>query len=377
MSAPDHEMLRPTRRWFRWQFGLRTLLGVMLIACVVFAYLAHYRQEYEREYDREQPAIKAIAEIGGKCEMSADAPRVACWLAPDKTSRVVAVDLAYRVLGIGCGPGVCIVQHSLHQRVTDDWLSRLAPLEHLESLDLSGNAVSAEGLLALRNLKRLKTLDLTDCTIKDSDLAELASFPQLQTLRLGGATIGDEGLRHIGAIASLEDLDIGRTFESRLSSDFLEEPGATRPPSTIDGLGYFRALPRLKKLCLGRANLSAAEIDVLQSLPCLDELGIDFSRITAAGVDRIRRWSGLRVLRLSHSGERWEIAAIFELRESRPDLSIVAMPPLWDESGSPSSETDEALPPARPTAISDAPFEPYRGPKSFPPPPPPPADSLP
>src|SRR5437764_108366 len=103
MSASHDESARLTRRGFRWQFGLRTLLGVILVVCAVFAYLAHYRREYEREFEREQPAIAAIAEIGGKCEMSDDAPTLARWLAGDKTSRVVAVDLANRVLSIGCG----------------------------------------------------------------------------------------------------------------------------------------------------------------------------------------------------------------------------------------------------------------------------------
>src|SRR5437016_9042767 len=122
MSASNDEAARPPkspRRRSRWQFGLRTLLGVMLLACVAFAYLAHYRREYEREFDREQPAIKAIAEIGGKCEMSADAPKLARWLAGDKTNRVTAVDLSYRETASGIGPQGCIHFFSLHERVTD------------------------------------------------------------------------------------------------------------------------------------------------------------------------------------------------------------------------------------------------------------------
>src|SRR5207248_2841896 len=116
---------------------------------------AHYRRQYELQFEREQPAINAIAEIGGKCEMSAEAPTLARWLAGDKTSRVVAVDLAYRETARGMMPQGCITFFSLHERVTDAWLQQLVPLEHVETLDLSGNAISGEGLAVVGGLKRL------------------------------------------------------------------------------------------------------------------------------------------------------------------------------------------------------------------------------
>jgi hypothetical protein len=104
MSAPMEKVVvrRGGRRWF--QFGIGSLLLLMLLCGVLFAFVAQYR----REAEREKRVIATVEEIGGKCAAAPRGPAWLQWLAGNRaSSRVVAVDLSRRVVAIGMTPGLC------------------------------------------------------------------------------------------------------------------------------------------------------------------------------------------------------------------------------------------------------------------------------
>jgi hypothetical protein len=308
LSASPDEIVRPRRRRSRWQFGLRSLLGLMALVGVVCAAISYYLA-YQATLRHEQSAIEAVTELGGKCEMSSREVTVLGW--PISVNRVTAVDLGYYVTITGwenSPPGAPPMRasYSLRQQVTDAWLAQLAPLEHLEVLDLTGNKINGEGLAVLSHLTRLKTLVLMDSRVDDAAMAHVALLKELKSLRLEDTSVGDDGLRHIAALTNLTVLRVGDR-SSRI---------------TGDGLAHLRSLTLLEVLDLAITELSVGEIDILEALPKLRVLDIRYCQIAPTAVERMSRLKNLEELHFSISSQREEIAAVDDLRRARPDLKV-------------------------------------------------------
>jgi hypothetical protein len=97
------------------------------------------------------------------------------------------------------------------------WVAHEVQLKNqLESLVLSGTAVTSAGLTHLRNLPSLKSLKLgairdgisnyEPIDLTDDGLRHLAQFSQLEELYLAGTRVGDEGLRLLADFPRLRTL---------------------------------------------------------------------------------------------------------------------------------------------------------------------------
>jgi hypothetical protein len=134
-------------------------------------------------------------------------------------------------------------------QMTDAVLARLARLDHITALNLSGSAgLTDEGLAQLARLTRLDYLDLSGCRISDAGLAVLRSLPALETIKLAWTGTSDEGASHLAACERLRSVDLGGTPSGDGAiralagkpalSDFRSGNGVTD-----EGLSLLRELP--------------------------------------------------------------------------------------------------------------------------------------
>jgi hypothetical protein len=316
------------RRWF--QYGIRSLLLLMLACGLLFAYAAHVR----REQERERPAIAAVEEIGGTCETAARGPAWVRWLAGEKaTTRVVSVDLTHGITASGIGPdGVCISINPLRQSVTDDWLAKLEGLKQLETLSLSGNPITGEGLSKLRHFPRLKVLDLSRCEIDDQALAHVGALRQLRSLDISDTKVRGEGLEHLSGLTGLVEIEIG--FEGSMTEASLQ---------------HLRHLPQIEKLHLSDLAISDAGIELLEALPNLTELDLGNSRLLKSGFERIGSLTKLQVLHLSEWSQEAELPEAARLAAACPHLKIEGGPLAAREGAM--EDDDAPLPPRRPSPL--------------------------
>jgi Leucine-rich repeat (LRR) protein len=97
-------------------------------------------------------------------------------------------------------------------RVTDLGLAKLASLEKLRRLDLSGSAITPGGLKTLTAFRDLRRLSLWNVKgLDDSIGASLAALTNLTTLDLSNTAIGDETLRRVAKLPHLHRLYVSET----------------------------------------------------------------------------------------------------------------------------------------------------------------------
>ena len=160
----------------------------------------------------------------------------------------------------------------------DDDIAQLSSLAKLQVIDLSFTDVTGEGIAHLTKIPSLLSVRLDGCNIGDSDLKPLANMPEIAMLYLARTNVTDKGLKHVRGL-NLVLLDLQ-------SCDISDE-----------GLRSLGAFPRLQHLWLSKTNrhgeadrsrLSDDCVDYLLSLDTLLDLQIADSRLTAAGIERLR-----------------------------------------------------------------------------------------
>jgi hypothetical protein len=160
-------------KWFRPRFGLRALIVLTLISCVILTWVGYRIRSFAR-----QQAIVAKFESNGV-------------YATYERGNVISL----QPFGI----------------VTDDDLVHLRGLPELELLFLQDTQVTDAGLVHLKELGKLRWLVLFNRKITDSGLEQLKLLPNLRYLYLDGTLITNEGLLHLVEMTSLEHLSLGAT----------------------------------------------------------------------------------------------------------------------------------------------------------------------
>ena len=80
---------------------------------------------------------------------------------------------------------------------------------NLQSLHLSGTAISDAGVKSLVKLSRLSWLELENTQITDASAASLAQIKSLKVLRIRGTRLTDSGLQKLTALSGLQQLYAG------------------------------------------------------------------------------------------------------------------------------------------------------------------------
>ena len=183
---------QPRTRWRlpRVRVTVRALMGVVLVLGVVLGC-------YVRSVRIQQEAVAAIRRAGGSLAYDwqwgdrkpgmfiyTGKPRAPEWLA-----KIVPVDYVARVVMVDLVP-----RGGNRPDPTDETLAHVGRLGHLESLELSGTAITDAGLAHLKGLTGLRRLTIDRTLVSDAGLAHLEGMASLTSLNISGGRITDEGI---------------------------------------------------------------------------------------------------------------------------------------------------------------------------------------
>jgi len=96
-------------------------------------------------------------------------------------------------------------------RANDATMALVGQLGRLDSLRLTGTAVTDAGLVHLKGLTGLRDLELGNTQITDTGLAHLKGLTELRQLLLFNTPVTDAGLDHLKELTSLVLLDLSGT----------------------------------------------------------------------------------------------------------------------------------------------------------------------
>jgi eukaryotic-like serine/threonine-protein kinase len=234
-------------------------------------------------------------------------------------------------------------------------LQKLAAISTLRSLDLSESNIDDSGLTALAQLPALTTLEVEDTAVGDAGVqAVIATSPMLEVLRIGGTQCTAAVLPAIAKLKDLADLSLRGLTISGADLSALQ-PVNAHDLRTIDlaqtsigddGIPHLVNMPVLENLILDRTNVTAAGIGNLgkqgrpvtlslrgtkigdagaeQFLQCtlLVSLTIDMQTdLQDAGLAQLQQVPTLR--KLEAASGQFSMEAIKRFQEARPDCNLV------------------------------------------------------
>lgn len=178
-------------------------------------------------------------------------------------------------------PTLYAVDLEICDSITDDSCRQLARMTDLRALVLrktgfESNRISARGLSMLAGLQHLELLNLYGNAITDESLKHLSEFRKLRVLDLSLTPITDVGLHHLTTLDQLTHLTL------------LYSEGFAGPKVTNDGVKSLSSLHRLSHLNLVGAQIDDDSIDSLMRLQSLRQLNLIDTGFTAGGMQQLR-----------------------------------------------------------------------------------------
>ena len=220
---PEHAAPRQSSRLPRIRVSVRALL---LLVLVFGCWLGWYIPRVQSQRD----AVSAIRRAGGSVsydwqwgDYNPDIvdpngkPRAPKWLA-----RLVDVDYVANVVHVSLVPQ----RLNAPNRASDETLTHLEHLTHLEFICLNDTAVTDAGLAHLKGLTRLNTLELWHTQISDAGLAQLTGLVNLRLMLLAGTRVTDDGVLKLEAalprVHILREEDMALNQNLRRATDDLD-----------------------------------------------------------------------------------------------------------------------------------------------------------
>ena len=203
-------------------------------------------------------------------------------------------------------PAIADLDLRYAELITDEGLSALKTWKRLKRLDLEGTKVTDSTLRHLSALNSLEALNIGSVLVTDAGLEALTSLTNLKELTLGGNKLTDAGLQTLRQQPGLTFLDLGgvQRTDSGLWSVSFTQPGleaiAThkglrqlRLRGTLigaRGLETIKGLSHLDRLDLHDcARIGDDAIPILAAMPMLHSLDLTGTKVTAAGLEKLRR----------------------------------------------------------------------------------------
>ncbi len=250
------------------------------------------------------------------------------------------------------------------QGITNVGLAHLAGLDSLRKVNVSED-INDEGIAVLAKMKSLEGLNIYSSNVTDTGMAELANCSSLKSLTLGRCAITNAGLAHVAKIKSLTTLSINKIRLSGERLDVLKDlPNLTslsfgRVDIGQPGISNIAGLDGITRLSLSLPNSTSfgdkdlAKLSAMSSLKFLrvvtrsssesfitDQglenistltgleyllLGINCENVTDEGLKHLEALTSLKELNLPSS--RITMAGIERLKKKVPGVSITAPPP--------------------------------------------------
>ncbi len=216
-------------RWF--QFGLRSLLIVMTLACIGMSWVDVKIQKARQQKE----AVAAITAAGGRICYEVSLRNAA----PDWLVERLGEDFFQTAAGV-----------VFRKRANDADLVYLADLPEVTTVNLVGTQVTDAGLERLSALPQIWGLGLDATQVSDAGLVHLGRMTQLVALSLEDTKITDAGLEHLAGLMHLRDLSLNKT------------------KITDAGLEYLKPLIQLRRVRLSGTHVSDDGVKELrQALP--------------------------------------------------------------------------------------------------------------
>ena len=308
-SRAGFDSLPPNRKQPRWQFSIRALLLVILLAALWFSWRGANLRQAARESE-------VVAKLGG----AADRTGRVSGSVTSVTLNASATDehmklltelpmLRFLMIEESCisdkgfaalkGSRQLVYLEVASTTISSAKLRHLLPT-HIEclnlrncrlrdlgptllvlcelqnqmtvalELDLSGTKIGNEDAVHLKALRRLSALNLNDTNTDDSVLAHLGQMPRLNTLELRSTQVTDEGLSHLSKLQKLHGLNLSRT------------------QITDAGLSSLSKLRELQTLDLSQTRVSDAGVDHLKQLSSLRSVNLSQTNVTETGPETLR-----------------------------------------------------------------------------------------
>ncbi len=197
------------------------------------------------------------------------------------------------------------------RHVTDAGMVKLSACHCLESLTLSRCQITNAGLARLAKLKTLTKLSLRRTQVTGSGLTVLKELPLLTELNIHYIDFGEAGMAHLTGLKSLERLWIYAP-EGKITDDDLADLSrvtslknlqitvhdSSQSLITDQGLAHLANLKALESLNIHSCQkVTDAGLRHFEGLASLKRLRLDFSRITKAGIARLKaRIPGVEVI---------------------------------------------------------------------------------
>lgn len=172
----------PSPKLRRYQYRLRTLLIVMLLASIGMSWFAVKMQRATRQRE----AVEAIESLGGwvvyDCGRDNSEPRGPAWM-----RTLLGRDL------LGKAEIVCLSDLP----VDDEALERLKGLHHLLFLELNNTGITDIGVEHIEALTTMQGLWLGNTQVTDAGLMQLQGLTQLQIVYVKGTRVTNEGVKKL------------------------------------------------------------------------------------------------------------------------------------------------------------------------------------
>jgi hypothetical protein len=310
--------------------------------------------EAARQYQRDRLLLAEIKRLGGKATTEVMMPASLRAIAGDEGlplfGRLVEIELNERTDGHAAP-----VPKKPADRVTDDWLKQLAGQNQLRRLELSGTAITSNGLVHLKELKNVERLNVCLTAVDDRGFEHLAGLTrmrrmvvcsskvtgtgfahcggmkQLESINLHSSPASDDGLAAIGKLTSLKRLEIVHTkvtdtglahLAGLVNLEQLHVHGPETTANALPFLGklkelyeldvYDRAasnetltqierLPKLRLLTLPGGIFDDDGVRRLAKLTTLEELSLDSAKVTDASIEHLAGLRNLRKLNLGRA----------------------------------------------------------------------------
>jgi hypothetical protein len=199
-------------------------------------------------------------------------------------------------------------------KLADADFARLAHLDHLKSLSLSGRFDDAR-LAQLAALPNLDTLQTNLAQITDDGLKPLAQMKTLRNLKFfhPGKAFTGAGLAHLAKMPNLDRLTVAGSFEfgdagmaavAELAG--LKELRTWHAGPTNDGVKKLKTLKNLTSLHLGQRLTykqpscpNDETIAILAEMPSLQTLILEEARLSLPALEELKRLSTLKKLTLA------------------------------------------------------------------------------
>ncbi len=255
------------------------------------------------QYRRDQALLAEIKRLGGTATIEIVAPTWLRSIASDEGlpvfGRIAEIYLNERTDGHK-EP----VPKKLTDRVTDDWLKQLAGQNWLRRLELSGTAVTSEGLVHLKDLKKLEILNVCLTAVDDSGFEHLAGLTNMRRMVVCSSKITGSGFRHLREMKGIESINL---HSSPASDAGLEAIGKLTSLTRLEivhtnvtdaGLKHLAGLVNLRQLHIASHDTTEAALPFLAQLKELDQLDVYEKAASNQTLSQIAKLPKLRVLML-------------------------------------------------------------------------------